>query len=87
MEKAKSDEAISDKQFTRNYQSAHPLLSWYKYDVPRSHFSYEKFLELIDPHYEKVMYDLLTEVSLIPSSRQCQFCGNSMHIIKDKSLF
>ena len=33
------------------------------------------------------MYDLLTQIGMLPSSRQCQFCGNKMRIVSDKSLF
>ena len=81
------DEDKSDKEFTRNYQNVHPVLAWYKHDLPTSHLSYEKKLELTHPDNEKMLYAFLTEVCLIPSSRQCQFCGNSMRIVKDKSLF
>ena len=28
------DESNSDKELTRNYQNVHPLLAWYKYDLP-----------------------------------------------------
>ena len=74
------NEDKSDKEFTRNYQNIHPGLPWYKHDLLTSHIGNV-------PDNEKEMYNFLTEVGLVPSSRQCQFCGNSMHIVKDKSLF
>ena len=77
----------SDKEFTRNYQNVHPILPWYKHDLQTSHISYEDFLDLTNPDHERKMYEFLTDVGLIPSLRQCQFCGNNMCIVKDKSLF
>ena len=41
----------------------------------------------MDPDNERAMYDLLTQIGMIPSTRQCQFCGSNMRIVKDKSLF
>ena len=63
----------SEQQHSRNYQNIHPLLAWYKSDL--------------DPDNERAMYDLLTQIGLLPSSRQCQFCGNNMRIACEKSLF
>ena len=74
LEEAASNAPICEKQFTRNYQNVHPLLACYKSDLNTSHFSYEKFLELTDSDNEKAMYDFLTQIGLIPSSRQRQFC-------------
>jgi len=76
----------SDKEFTRNYQNVHPILPWYN-DLQTSHVSYEDFLDLTNPDHERKMYEFLTDVGLIPSFRKCQFCGNNMRIVKDKSLF
>ena len=57
---------ISEQQFSRNSQNVHPLLAWYKSDLETSHGSYEKFLELTDPDNERAMYDLLTQIGMIP---------------------
>ena len=87
LNKSIGDEANSDKEFTRNYQNVHPVLPWYKHDLPTSHIGYEEFLDLTHPDNEKKMYEFLTDIGLIPSFCQCQFCGNNMRIVKDKSLF
>ena len=49
--------------------------------------SYDKFMELTNPDNEQMMYDFLSNVGLIPPSRQCQFCGSNMRIKKDKHWF
>ena len=84
LEEPTNSKTSSEQQHSRNYQNIHPLLAWYKSDLETSHLSYEKLLELTDPDNERAMYDLLTQIGLLPSSRQCQFCGNNMRIVCDK---
>ena len=89
LENVKSVDAEPNPSFeiTRSYQNVHPFLGWYKYDLQTKHMSYDKFMELTNANYEKMLYDFLMDVGLIPKSRQCQFCGNHMRVKQDKYWF
>ena len=89
LENVKNADADTNTSFesSRHYQNVHPFLGWYKHDLQTKHMSYDKFMELTNVNNEKMMYDFLMDVGLIPKSRQCQFCGNHMRVKQDKHWF
>ena len=72
-----------DQNDDTRFQNVHPLLAWYKHDLETGIFSYDKFMDLINPINDAQLVKLLTEIGTVAASNTCLLCGGSMRMMKD----
>ena len=77
------ENANPDQNDDTRFQNVHPLLAWYKHDLETGIFSYDKFMDLINPINDAQLVKLLTEIGIVAASNTCLLCGGSMRMMKD----
>ena len=63
-------------------QNEHPLHRFYKNDLVTDTMSYDQLLELLSKEKEIQLIDFLSQIGVIASKQQCEFCGGDMRKMK-----
>ena len=81
------EDLMSNKENNIYLQNKHPLLAMYKHDVPSDDMSFSDLTNMLSLDDETQMLEFITDMGLIATFHQCEFCGGQMRKVKQGNIW